>query len=368
MPPKATPYLVASLALLSATLTAPASQACTRALWNTASGQMLSARNLDFFGPVRPSLVVSPRGVARSGASGEDAAHTPHWKARYGSVMVYADDTFPMDGMNEKGLAGHTLFYTAGEEAIVPGQAEKPVLESRHWLTFLLDNHSTVSEAVEAIRGVRLVPRKLPIDYASDTKHIALEDSSGDSAIIEITQGQVHIFHGRQYTVMTNPPDYATMIQKMDETRQATPTTIPGGWDAVSRLTRANWLLKNLPQPDQAEEARGFLATVMNSVAMPMGLPEDELDIAVEKAYAPYSTQPHFNKGVGTYFTTTADLRHLRYDFRSVSSLSPVWLDLSRLNFQAGQPTRHLKDMHLYGSKGWAGNLQARLKTTRHYD
>jgi hypothetical protein len=98
----------------------------------------------------------------------------------------------------------------------------------------------------------------------------------------------------------------------------------------------------------------------MNSVAMPQGLPEDELDIQVEKTYSPYSTQPQHNKGVGTYFSTTADMKNLRYDFRSVSSLSPVWLDLKQLDFSAGQPTRHITDMHLYGSQGWIGDLQAR--------
>jgi choloylglycine hydrolase len=236
-----------ALALLSTEL--PVAQACTRALWNTAQGQMMSARNLDFFGPVRPSLVVSPRGVQRVGASGEDAKNSPHWRARYGSVVIYADDRFPMDGMNEKGLVGHTLFYTGGAEAAVPGQPAKPVLESRHWLSYLLDNNATVAEALKAIEGVRLVPKKLPIDYASDTKHIAIEDATGDSAIIEITQGKVNVFHGRQYTVLTNPPDYGTMIKKMEETANASPLTIPGGWDATSRLTRPTGRSSTCPSP-----------------------------------------------------------------------------------------------------------------------
>jgi choloylglycine hydrolase len=54
--------------------------------------------------------------------------HTVRWKARYGSVAVYADNVFPMDGMNEKGLVAHTLYFTGGAER---QQAGKP--ENRCW-------------------------------------------------------------------------------------------------------------------------------------------------------------------------------------------------------------------------------------------
>jgi choloylglycine hydrolase len=50
------------------------------------------------------------------GATGEDVAHAVRWKARYGSVAIYADNVFPMDGMNEKGLVAHTLYFTGGAE------------------------------------------------------------------------------------------------------------------------------------------------------------------------------------------------------------------------------------------------------------
>lgn len=35
---------------------------------------------------------------------------------------------------------------------------------------------------------------------------MVLEDSTGDSAIIEIIDGKMVIHHGREYTVMTNDP------------------------------------------------------------------------------------------------------------------------------------------------------------------
>lgn len=337
-------------------------EACTRVLWNTQPGYMLSSRNLDFFGPVSPSLVVSPRGVVRVGASGDNAGQAVRWTARYGSVAIYADNVFPMDGMNEKGLAAHTLYFTGGAEQPQPGKPAKPVLESSHWLSFILDNHATVAEAVAAIRAVRLDPKRLPIDYASDTKHIAIEDASGDSAIIEIVKGETVIHHGRQFTVLTNPPDYDTMLKQEKKYAAANSDTIPTGWQADARLVRANWLLKSLPRADNVEEARGFLASIMHSVAMPVGLMADPLDLAVEKVYEPYSRYPAENRGVGTYWTTTADLKNLRYSFQSVSSLSPVWLDLRQFNFDKLRQTKSIARLNLYGSKSWAGDVRQQLR------
>lgn len=345
----------------------PAAEACTRVLWNTQPGYLLSARNLDFFGPVSPSLVLSPRGVSRVGATEENAAHTVRWKARYGSVAVYADNVFPMDGMNEKGLVAHTLYFTGGAEQPQPGKPEKPVLESSHWLSFILDNHATVAEAVAAIRSVRLLPKRLPIDYASDTKHIAIEDASGDSAIIEIVKGETVIHHGRQFTVLTNPPDYDTMLKQEKKFAASTSETIPTGWQADARLVRANWLLKTLPRPDNVEEARGFLASIMHSVAMPIGLMADPLDLSVEKAYEPYSRYPAENRGVGTYWTTTADMKNMRYAFQSASSISPVWLDLRDFDFARLKQTKAISRLNLYGSKSWAGNARQHLQDVAAY-
>lgn len=206
-------------AALSASL-ATGAQACTRAFMNMYPGYMVSARNLDFFGPVDPSLVITPRGIAHNGGDAKNAAQ---WQTQYGSVVVYADGVFPMDGMNEKGLAGHTLFYMNGSQ-IQQDNQDKPVLESRAWLSYILDNYATVDEAVKAIRSdVRLAAAHMPIDYASDTKHIAIEDVSGDSAIIEIDNGKVHIYHDKNYRVMTNPPSYDQQLKNLECQAQRDP-------------------------------------------------------------------------------------------------------------------------------------------------
>lgn len=334
-------------------------EACTRAFLNTDPGNIISARNLDFFGPVDPALVITPRGVSHNGG---DDAHAAHWKTQFGSVVIYADDAFPMDGMNEKGLAGHTLFYTNGSQVQQSNQ-DKPVIESRAWLSYILDNFATVNDAVNAIQhDVRLVAKKMPIDYASDTKHIAIEDASGDSAIIEIDNGKVNIYHGKQYQVMTNPPSYDQQLKNLAKYSHATRDQIPLGLDADQRLVRATFDLKNLPKADTKNQAQGFLLSVMHNVEYPIGTPTGPHEKPVIDAYAKYSKNPQFNKGIGTYWTTLSDLSHGEYHFKSTFAPSQVWVKLGDINFAADQPVRKIQHLNNYAEKGWEGNVLAQAQ------
>jgi len=336
--------------------------ACTRAFLNNYPGYMISARNLDFFGPVDPALVITPRGVAHNGGDDPKAAH---WKTRYGSVVIYADGVFPMDGMNEKGLAGHTQYYDDGSQ-IQSDNKDKPVLESRAWLSYILDNFSNVNEAVAAIKtDVRLVAKRMPIDYASDTKHIAIEDLTGDSAIIEIDNGKVNIYHDKNYQVMTNQPSFDKQLINLAKYKNAPREKIPGGQEPDQRFVRASFNLKNVPQPDNKDQAQGFILSVVNNVADPIGYPESKEEQKELAVYEQYTKHPEQNKGDATYWTTIADLSHHEYHFKSVFAASQVWVNLQQINFDAQQPVREVKHLVDYAQKGWEGNILSKAEPVK---
>lgn len=349
--PLAAVILGASLSITAIT----SASACTRAFLNIYPGYMVSARNLDFFGPVDPSLVITPQGIEHPGSDGTNALH---WKTRFGSVVIYADGVFPMDGMNEKGLAGHTQYYTNGVKAQQDHQ-DKPELDSRAWLSYLLDNYATVNDAVKGLEQVRLVAKKLPIDYASDTKHIALEDATGDSAIIEIDNGKVNIYHNRQYRVMTNPPSYDQQLKNWATFQDADTDHIPGTQSAEDRFVRTSIDLKNVPQPDSKSQAQGFIMSVINTAAFPINYPDaaDPMVKSITAAYASYSRYPQENKGTATYWTTLADISHGEYHFKSVFAPSDVMVNLKAINFAVGQPVKRIDHLQHYGDKGWQGNV-----------
>ncbi len=68
------------------------------------------ARTMDLYISDMPTLVVSPRGLDRSGQAGQNSLH---WKAKYGSVVVTAfHSDAATDGMNERGFAAHLLYLS----------------------------------------------------------------------------------------------------------------------------------------------------------------------------------------------------------------------------------------------------------------
>lgn len=336
--------------------------ACSRVFLNTDPNHLVSGRNLDFFGPVDPSLIITPRGIAHNGG---DAANAAKWTTKYGSVAIYADGAFPMDGVNEKGLAGHTLYYDNGSQ-VQSDNKNKPVLESRAWLSYILDNFATVDEAVKAIKSdVRLAAAKLPIDYASDTKHIAIEDRTGDSAIIEIDKGIVNIYHNKSYRVMTNPPSYAEHLKNVEKYKNATRSEIPKDYNARDRLVRATFDLKNLPKAENKAQAQGFVLSVLNDVAYPIGIPAEADEQHVIDAYEKYSKTPNDNKGIGTYWSTITDLTNHEYRFKSTFAPSSVWVSLKEINFNQGQAVKEIKHLNDYGKNGWEGNILSKAVSVK---
>jgi penicillin V acylase-like amidase (Ntn superfamily) len=47
---------------------------------------------------------------------------------------------------------------------------------------------------------------------AKATVHLAMEDASGDSAIVEHIDGKAVVYHGREFRVMTNDPPYEKQL------------------------------------------------------------------------------------------------------------------------------------------------------------
>ena len=79
--------------------------ACTRIFWNTNPGLMIVARNEDYVTASHPTFVATTRGVKRWGTSDESKRpKSMSWTVKYGNVAAYANNRFPMDGMNEAGF------------------------------------------------------------------------------------------------------------------------------------------------------------------------------------------------------------------------------------------------------------------------
>lgn len=201
---------LAGLALFGSTLLFNTTEvhSCTRILWNSNSDLVVVGRNEDYITASHPTLVVTPRGIQRVGTSDKaKEAKAVSWTVKYGNIASYANNRFPNDGMNEMGLSARTLFYTDGKtnEILAPNN-KKRELDEDHWVSYVLDNFSSVNEAVKSIKNdvyiVSITGKKgSGFSYATP-KHLAISDAS---AIIEVEEGKVKVFHGKEYQILTNP-------------------------------------------------------------------------------------------------------------------------------------------------------------------
>jgi choloylglycine hydrolase len=274
------------------------------------------------------------------GGAGENSLT---WVSRYGSIGVVPyefalktlkgsprKDMDPlidgnMEGINEKGLAAHLLYLhvTKYEER----DTKKPGVTNLRWLRYVLDNFETVKDAVAALRDVQIVPAE--IGGIVFPLHIALDDPTGDSAIIEFIEGNMVIHHGREHTVMTNEPAYPAQMANLKRYKPfgGSISELPGGVEPGDRFVRASTFVKTLPEPKDPTEAVAYLYSVIRNVSVPFG--------------ASYRSGP----GAGTYptwWTSASDLKDQLFYFNWTSNPNVVWVNLNGVDFADGKPVRFL--------------------------
>jgi choloylglycine hydrolase len=300
--------------------------ACSRILWNDNGYAVMVGRTMDWPESTQPILTVFPRGLERDGGkAGSEtvvAENPARWTTKYGSVVTTVYGIGTADGMNEKGLAVHLLYLTSTDFGA--RDTSKKGLQAGLWGQYMLDNAATVEEALKLFDGIQ--PVMIEANGHKATLHLAMEDATGDSAIVEYINGKPVVHHGREFRVMTNAPTYdeqLALLKKQDFSKPESTVPVPGNVNSVDRFQRATYYLNSLTPPKSEREAAAGILAVARNVSIPFG--------------APY--------GGGTYDTeyrTAADLTNKTYYFELTTSPSVIWTNLSAMNLEAGQPVRVL--------------------------
>ncbi len=297
----------------------PLSHACTTLFWNDNSQAKVVARTVDLFTPDLPTLIVYPRGIERQGEAGSNSLK---WKSQYGSVVVSEFQTSAVsDGINEHGLAAHLLYLTGSS---YEQRDEKiPALSNTLWAQYILDNYKTVDEVIKATDSFQITEtivynKKWPL-------HLSVQDSSGDAAVIEFIDGKKIIYHGPQYTVMTNEPAYKIQLENLKRYKSfGGKLSLPGDSDPLSRFVRVATYLKTLPSPKDLRDALAGILSVIRTAMVPFGA-VDTSGNETEDAWA-------------TRWVSVADLTNKTYYFNSTTTPNIIWLELNKLDFSAGKP------------------------------
>lgn len=311
------------VAVIAGLASYPSAEACSRVLWNDNKLAVLAARTMDWPESTEPVITVLPRGMRRDGGrTGPVVTVTENpaeWTSKYASMVTTMYGLGSVDGFNEHGLAGHLLYLNATDFG--PRDARKPGLQAGLWLQFVLDNAADVKEALALLETVQVVPTEARGREAN--VHLAIEDASGDSAIIEYIGGQPVVHHGREHRIMTNDPPYKeqlALLKQHDFSKPSSDTPLPGNVKATDRFQRAAYYSALLPEPKTERDAIAGILAIARNVSVPFG--------------APY-------KGFGIYNTeyrTAINLTSRRYFFELTTSPNVLWADLLNFKLEPGSP------------------------------
>lgn len=321
-------FPVISIAIFIILFGSSAAQACTRVLLNENSPAVLVGRTMDWPESTMPIITVFPRGMVRDGGRmGPKIVVLQNaltWTSKYGTMVTTLYGVGTADGFNERGLGMHLLYSTNCDFG--PRDTSRPGIQAGLWGQYLLDNAATVSEALALLDKVQFVM----VEYKGHKAklHLALEDASGDSAIVEYIDGKAVIHHGRQYRVLTNDPNYAQqlkLLQAQDFSSPSRAMPLPGNVHPVDRFQRASYFLAFLPKTDSERQAVASVLAIMRNVSVPFGVPYNE-------AFDTYQTE----------YRTVMDLTNKKYFFELTTAPNVIWIDLNGFNLAAGSPVMGL--------------------------
>ncbi|CCI22393.1 MAG: linear amide C-N hydrolase [Microcystis sp.] len=326
---KKTIVTIALAMLLLGSVCLPPALACTRILWNNNKLAVVVGRTMDWPESTEPILTVLPRGMNRDGGLiGSEVAvkeNPARWTSQYGSVITTVYGLGTADGVNEKGLGVHLLYLNATDFGL--RDTSKAGVQAGLWGQYILDNAATVEEALKLMENIQ--PVMVEHKNIRATLHLAIEDASAsrDSAILEYVNGKLVVHHCGQYRVMTNDPTYdeqLALLNKWDFSAPSSETKLPGNVSPTDRFVRATYFQQMLPEPKNQREAIAGIMAISRNVSVPFG--------------APYKGSGIYN----TEYRTAMDLTNKLYFLELSTSPNVIWVDLSKLNFNAGAPVMTL--------------------------
>lgn len=321
--------------------------ACTRVVYKGPNGTIITARSMDWKDDIPANLWVFPRGIERNGEVGTASVN---WKSKYGSVITSSWDIASSDGMNEKGLVGNLLWLVESTYPQFKKDTNVPGISISLWLQYVLDNFSTVSEAVDALRKEEfvVVSSNIPGTDKFTTVHLSISDKTGDNAIFEYIDGKLQIHHDASYVVMTNSPIFEEQLS-INSYWKGIPGTVmlPGTNRAADRFVRASYYIDAIPKTDNLKVAIPSVFGVIRNCSVPLGISSP--------------TEPNISS---TRWRTVADQKNLIYYFDNVVNPNVVWVEFSKLDFSE---TAKVKKLSLDNNENYAGESSMDFKSTKSF-
>lgn len=296
------------------------SDACSRVVYKGDTDIIMVGRTLDWRTPIPTNLYVYPQGVHKTSMP---SAPCLEWTSKYGSVIAVGYDGGVTEGMNEAGLVMNGLFCKGTVYKIATGTGDTPVVSLAMLVSYFIDNFATVEEAYSWLQANEFAIFGKTFDGGTvSTLHWALTDRSGDTLVMEYTDGDLRLYRGPQYTVLTNDPTLDKMMA-INEYWEGIggKYMLPGTVRSADRFVRASYFINHVPKNYGYAEALGCIESIMGVVSVPYGY---ELP-----------GEPNVSS---TQWRSVADIGTGKYYIKFAQSTGDMWIDMGRLQFNPGAP------------------------------
>jgi choloylglycine hydrolase len=334
---------IAILGLVIFAFVASDAPACTGITIKPKDGSIIFARTLEFATDLKSNIIIVPRGKEYVGSAPGDKPGT-HWKTKYGTIGANAFDMpVVVDGINEKGLSVG-LFYFPGFAKYQEVKTEDVGKALAPWEigSYLLGSCADVKEAVSALKGV-LVGEVVQKDMGSvPPVHVIVTDVSGKSVVLEYVAGGLKV-HDNPLGVMSNAPTFDWHMTNLSNYVNMSPKNVleidlagkeikglgqgsgmlglPGDFTPPSRFVRAVAFSKTALPVEKAKDGVLQAFHLLNQFDIPRGAAEG---IEHGKEVADY-----------TLWTSAADLKNLRYYFRTYENSRIRMVDMKAMDLDA---------------------------------
>ena len=317
----------------------PAS-ACTGISLTAKDGSKVVARTMEWGGFKMPSrLVLVPRGYSQHAVTptGKDGILL---EAKYGYTGIgVLDGNFIAEGVNEKGLMGELFYFPGYGETQKYDKARKSsAVTDVQFLDWALCNFATVDELVQNLDNIHFIE----FGQGFESAHYNLADATGRQIVLEFYDGKFHV-HENKIGVITNAPsfdwhmtnlnNYINVFAGMEKPRQITSDItlkslgmgssslgLPGDLTPPSRFVRAAFYVHTARPQATGKNTVMQTFQILNNFDIPLGseFPADE-------------KMPEMLSG--TQWTTSIDLKNLKFYYRTEWNSTIRCIDVKAINF-----------------------------------
>jgi choloylglycine hydrolase len=292
--------------------------ACTRILHANKTQAVMVGRTMDWSEDMHTQLFVYPAGIFHKGTND---ARPLLWTSRYGSIVAAVYQNITTDGLNERGLATHILELKEADYG--KRNTSLPGIDVTQWAQFYLDNFASVNEAIQYAEShpFQIVAVSMPQTNGAVSLHLALEDASGDSAIIEYINGKPITYHHQSYITLTNSPIHPKQLKNLlNYSGFGGVKRLPGTSSAKDRFVRATYYTQRLPTENSVQAELFNVLAVLRNISQVRSLSGENKETA------------------WTLWRTVCDLTHRVYYFDDAERIGLVWVKLGSVDLSSGAP------------------------------